>query len=682
MAEREARVRLNLSAAGFTSSLKEVEKKAREFGDAVEDIGESASKASAKTSRFAQAWSTSLTAAKSSLLETGSALKGMLSQAATFGGAIGIGAALKQTTELQARYQQVAFTMERATGKAVAWAEVQSAASGAAERNARSGTEMAEAIEAVWSKTGDKGAALGSLDAIATAMNATGKSAAELGTIVGVLQKKFGMGGTELTAGLSAVIGAADRGGITLSQLSEDFDELGSIAKAAGQDGADGLQRVLGFANRVNLDVKDMSETLAGLDQLFEKLRQTPVLEGLAGAGGFKAALGDVTKTGDAMLRVRGLLEAAGGKGAGGFAKFQKQALEGEFTGREEGYAFKALADPFAAAYQEALKSGKDSKAATRAGLDAFDASLAKMAKSGTDWATLQKQSAAAMETPQAKLRAAVQAFTKSFEDPRIVRAIRDLAASLPQLAESLAKVVTWAAGNPFGAVSATLAASVVKDVTMANIKGSIEKAIAGQGSKLSLAGVVAITGAFTMGFGVGEAIANAVFDALTGKESRTIVGNVGSVASAAGESPDQVRKRLVAAQAEANRLERGPSVFSGAGVSEAFEGTMAGLAKLGSKVGLVDDPGTLTTSRSRALTDTYSTIDELRAILAEKERGGPPREDAGKTLQRPADKLSGASEKLDRAAERLERLSGAGGGRGSNGLSPAPGTSPGSEPR
>lgn len=693
MAEREAKVRLNLASAGFLSSLKDLQKAAKEFEGAVADIGEGAAKSSKKASAFGEIWKSSLSAAKNSLSELGGSLKSTLTQAATLGGALGVGAALKQTTELQDRYQQLAFRIERATGSAVEWTQIQSAASEAATRNGRTSAEMADAMEAVWQKTGDKSAALGSLEAIAVAMNATGRSGKELGDIVGVMQKKFGVSGPELTQGLTAVISAADQGGMSLEQMAEDFEEFGSIAKLAGQSGAEGLQRVLGFANAVNKDVANMSETLTGLDQFFEKMRQTTVLEGLGEAGGFKSAIKDVTTTGDAVERLRRVMGRAGEKGKDAFSKFQKQATEGEFTGREEQSAYKKLSEPFTKAYQEALAAGKNSKAATEAGLAAFDASIEAMSKSTSDWTAIQKQSARGLESPQAKLRQAVQEFTKAFEDPRIVQAIRDLAQDMPRLAQAFAGFVKWAAGNPLAGIGAIIAAKVGTDVANAQISEALSKAISGESKKLSLGGIVALTGSFAVGFGVGEAIANAVYDALSGKEDRNRMEGIQSVVGAGRSSPEQIRAEIAKQEAklqgqkdDLHGLRWGTKGLSIEGATNAFDEAMGGLAWAKGKITGEEVP--FETANMRSIRDTEGTIEELKALLARKEAAAgqvsseapPPGKLMSSAFDRPADKFSSAADKISRAADRIAEAGGMGSG-GNNGLPATPGNSSGSNP-
>src|SRR5688572_13116897 len=123
--ERDARVKLELAAGGMLSMLRMLEKQAKELADKMEGVGEKTEKAEKKISPALASMKKGLGEAKKSLGEVGSTIKSTLGQAATLGGALSLGHGVTQAVQLQNSYRQVAHSIERATGKAVAWQDVQ-----------------------------------------------------------------------------------------------------------------------------------------------------------------------------------------------------------------------------------------------------------------------------------------------------------------------------------------------------------------------------------------------------------------------------------------------------------------------------------------------------------------------------------------------------------------------------
>src|SRR3954470_3556978 len=108
MADRDAKVRLNLAANGFLTQLQQLRQASLEFEKAVEGIGDGAEKTGKKMAVLGNAAKAGLGAAKSSLAELGSSLKSTLTQVATLGGALSSANAMRGAVEITKTYKDIA----------------------------------------------------------------------------------------------------------------------------------------------------------------------------------------------------------------------------------------------------------------------------------------------------------------------------------------------------------------------------------------------------------------------------------------------------------------------------------------------------------------------------------------------------------------------------------------------
>lgn len=655
-AEREARVRLSLVAGGFLGGLQQVSAQTRTM-------------LATLASASGKAAMAGLSNVKTTLAEMGSGLKSTLATAATFGGAFGVGAAIKQGAELQSRYKDIAFSIERATGQAIRWELVQRKLETTADQHQRRTSELADAFEAIREKSGDASLAMESLGTVATVMNATGKNAKELGDIVGVLGKKFGIGSKDIGPALAQIMSVAKGGTVTFEQLAEDLDELGSIAVQAGLKGSDGFRQILGMVEKTAPGVKDMSETLAGLDQLTEKLRQTPVTEGLFKSIGKQKVSEEFLAAGDAVQRLGVLLKQAGESGK--FGSFMREALETEFTGREERQAFMTLAKPFQDAFQEARAQGKDAKEASLAGRKAFDEAVGKMGKGALTYERLVKEAGERADDPQRKLAKAMETFAQEFTKPEALEAMNDLAKSLPKVAQLFAKLTSFAVNNPLlavgGAVGAKVGLSFASGLltqagatigTAAAVR--IKAAAAATGPWKAAGAALGIAAAAWLGFELGKAQIDKaaegqrkIVSSLAGATTSAEVAAAGGSQKSKEKALQTLRERIELAERE--KKETRESVLNkvtfgaAAGVQETFAGGDDQLAK------------------------AKAAAKQLEESLSKGSKGG--------------DKAAAALERTAKAAESaalaMAKMKPPGsGGEGANGLPPSPGNGPGYMPR
>lgn len=527
MAEKEAKVRLSLSGGGFLSGM-------RSIADDVKRSGKSIG--ASLTAALKEPLSKGLDAVRESVKGTVGQIGGLAQTAAGLLGGISIGSGAAEAFELAEAYRVAAARLSDLSDEGVTAAEVQKRIETAAVEYKRTSQELATAMDAVREKSGNATLAMESLPIIAEAMNATGRDAQQLGQIVGTLAKKWGI--TEMDQVREALVKVIDvtKGGkIKFEELAEDLDELGSIAKNAGMNGMDGFTTALGIAGKIAPNVNaSISEVLAGMDQLSEKMRQTSVVEGLGDAGekASKKFWASFYADQSAVGRLRMLLEKAGQSGKLG--DLMQVAKNTEFTGREERAAFEALANPFLEAFGDVKQTGKVAKDATSKGLAAFDRAIEVMSMSTTNWDEVVKKSKDTQESTAAKVRSVQEIWRQTFTDPKMIGAMAELADVAPKVVRGLASMVSIAVNHPLlslagftagkAAVSGlgAIAGSAMSKAASAGFTGLGEMiaADAAKSGKWSAAGKsVGVVAAGILAFEVGKEVANWVADLIEAKQ-------------------------------------------------------------------------------------------------------------------------------------------------------------------
>jgi hypothetical protein len=613
-----------------------------------------------------------------SLRATASTVQSLVAAGAGLAGGFGVATAAQGAMDLDVRFGVAADAVERTTGKLVNSREMLEKVTLAASKTSRTQMELADAFEAVFAKTGDADLAMNSMETIGQVMNTTSHSAAELGAVVGTLQKKWGITGVEeQRAALARLVDMSDRGIVRFEELAEDLEEIGSIAKHGGfGEGMAGFDAAIGMAEAIAPQVnRTISEVLTGMDQLTEKMRQTPVVQGLVDAGGKagKEFWDDFLAEGDAVNRIEKLLEHAGSKG--NLDKFMNVGLETEFTGREERAAFQSVALPFQKAYDDAREAGASAKDATAAGVTAYRAALEKMAGSTAEWATIQTQSATTQESTAAKMRDAQRQWQEAFSDPKFLTAMNQLAKALPDLAAAAADLVSFVVDNPA--------------MSLAGAVGG--KALLSGGT--SMVGELAAAGLKRGADGVGKRIADVMGKNEAWGKIGGIMGKATGTAAAAfiayelgkvaidhfmGQDLDKGNRALNAAATGGAEAISGTTAGRRRALTEArsalsdlkTEGPGALTSAAGWVANLVDDSiPTAGDAHQDAIRRTEETIRALEASLAKGSKGG---EQAGASMV-------GLAREADETAKALRKMRGGG---AENGL-PAPASgAPGFAPR
>lgn len=677
MAERAAKVRLELHSAGFLTMMRQVERSAKELGDHIEDIGEASASADRKVTPLMGSLKKGAGAAKDSMVELGRQLKSTLAQAATLGGALGVGAAVKEATDLQQQYRNVAFSLELASGKAVEWQQVQRAVEDAADQTAQRLGPLTGAFD-VLARAGGLDFAKQQLELVGTAATATGNDVALLANLAGDLRQKFGLSGEAMKGAFASVLEAGAKAGITGEQLGDEMGSIASAGQAAGLKGAEGLNVLLATLSKVRPKVKDIAEAGQGIEQTFERLSDPGFFQNIEKAAGVKLRV-DVEST-DVTERLRKVL------GAGVKARAELFAAT---TGREELAALKALADPFTEAFETARAAGDGVTEATKKGIDAYDAALKKAAESTGDFAKLQKQATDNLDDPKRQLDQAINNFTKAFQKPEAIEAINKLAKAMPQFADLLADVVSFGTSHPLltgaGFIGAKVGGAAVGSMA-GDLAGGLFSRAGGVGTKIgeSAGDSLVTTASKHSGWaGVGASIGATAAAAIA---AAVVVDQAGKLEKETGGQASRTAKRVLSSLPG---FDKSGSFDAGQAFEDVVDyatnpfGTLKKFIKQGRSVegdlrhfdvhaeGRMD-------AAARSEANARRQAEAEAAIAADKAL-----RDVSKSGGRSNEVMNRFASAGERAIRVLNGLGSAGGrGDGTNGLPPAPGTLPGSYPR
>lgn len=509
MADKDARVRLNLAAAGFLSSMQGLVKQSEALASAVEEIGGESEKTSRKASGFFTVMKAGASGARSAVGELVGHLKQAVMMGATLGGALSIGGAIHSAMAATKSYKDLAFAVRVGTGEAVGWQDVQRDIESGADRWKVRIDGVKGAYESVFQETGNMKFSAAAADSVAMAHVATGKSMETLGSIAGLLNDKFGITEAGLNDTLAAAIELGNKGGVSLEDLGGQLGELGAVAKTAGLTGEGGFRKMVGMLNIADGPMKNIKQSLRGLNSLFTDLADPDRAKAMEKALGIKLTDKDGSVRGDALERV---LAKTRGK---------QSELAKVFSGQELRLVTD-LGKSFAKTFEE---TKGDVQTKTAAALEAYRASIDQAAKVGFTGADLQKEAGARLGDQQRSMDQALNDFQKVFERPEMVRAVDQLAGAAPKLAKLMGGLVSYATEHPALAATGVVGAVAAKG------------ALAGAGEKIGES-IIGAAGEFAKkAFGrsvatsAGETFAGAAFSPSWG----AVFGGAFALAAAAG---------------------------------------------------------------------------------------------------------------------------------------------------
>jgi hypothetical protein len=658
MAEKDAKVRLNLAASGFLAQLQALSKASKEFEHAVEGIGEGAEKTERKLGAFAQAGKAGMGAVKSSLADLGSTIKSTLTQVATLGGALSMAGAAHSANEVVKGYKDLAFAISAGTGEVMTWQQVQKDIEGTSARWKRGNSEMSESYRALWDDIGDAGFAGAGIESVAKHATAGAGSVKALTNIVGQLKEKFDIPSEGIDDALAAVISMGNKGGASVEDLGEKIGMLGASAKQAGLEGGAGLERMVAMLNLADGVTGNFRKSLKAVTGITDQLGDPDKLKAISKE--LKIGLVDKKTNKPFAHALEMILAKSGGK---------QEVLAKVFSGEEL-----KLVTEFGKTYAKAFDSMKgDVKAKTNAGLAAFNDALHQAGQSTLTSAQVDAEAKKRLTDSDRQVAEAMNRLQVAFTKPEMVAALEKLAEVAPKVADALATILGVAVEHPKAAAAALvggkLAGAALPVVGGVLAKKALEKA-AGTGvgvaaragatravGMLGPAGAVAAAGA--AGFAVGAVTANAAADHRWDKKNSRMLGLSDATIdarNAMGGSEEQKHAAAAAlrAQITASRKSQGGM----GGLMDAIYNTGAQVVSSGYR-----DPQRVAQEKAS------KQLEQLERSFGKSAVQG----------DRVAQTFSRLAESLDRVDNVFSKY---GGGNGTNGLPPNPGDMSGSAPR
>jgi hypothetical protein len=587
MSVREASIRVNMKAQGFLSGLRQLLQSAE-------------TTATKMGTSFKNAVGPSFTAgikkSKDALKDLGSGVKENMKNVATLGGAIGTGALINNAMQLQEIYGQVAFQLERSTGKAHSLAEVQNYVTSSARKTKRTHEELGNAMAVMLDRGADPTFAIQSLEAVGHVMNVTGKESEKVGRLLAGMQIKYGLNAQQASSMMDEVLVTQSAGKLSLEEYMEDFNEFGSVAKTAGLGGIKGLQFMLGMITKMGPALNGSTgEVSAGLDILFERLRDVGIVENI-----FKTAAPGVKfdkKQFVALDNAVDQLEALSKGGPKVMAAFKES-----FTGREETAAIEAMMGSYFKTYNEQIGKGvKD----TQSHLDAMEdlrIDFDDMTKPIAEQGKIAEQSARIQETGSAKVRSAMNILSEAMTKPQMLEAIDSLAENMPTLASGFAKIIGFVVKHPLlaaggfaaGKVGLSFASGALGEAG-SKIGGAAAKSIATQavamGPWKTAGAALGIAAVAYLAYKGGEALIDSMYEARSKEHGAAVGAEASAFATAGGTNMVKKEQELQGIRAQLAKAKEEQSSVGGM-ASDAANSFFAALAGAGAAVGLNDDVG------------------------------------------------------------------------------------------
>lgn len=644
MSIREAAIRVNMKAQGFLSGLRQI---LQESNTTAEKMGNKFKVA------LGGSFKAGIESSKNALKDLGSGIKETMSNVATLGGAIGTGAMINNAVQLQEVYSQVAFQLERATGKAHSLGQVQSFVTNAAKETKRTHEELGTAMAVMLDRGTDPTFAIQSLQSVGHVMNATGKEANQVGRLLSGMSIKFGLNGREAAGMLNQVLDASGRGKLSMEEYMEDFNEFGSIAKTAGFGGKEGLGMMLGLISKLGPALNGSTgEISAGLDILFERLRDVGIVEGIIKQAkpSMKFDKNAFSALGDAQQKMEYLAKA----GPDAMALFRES-----FTGREETAAIEAYMGPYFTTMQSELKKGKKKTEAHLESMKVLRSSQADLKKPMAAQGDVMKQSAKIQETSTAKVRSAMNILSEAMTQPQMLDAIDSLAKNMPTLASGFAKLIGFVIKHPVLAGGMALGGKA--GLSFASGMLSEAGANIGKSAAQSIAADVAAVGPWkSAGLALGVAAAayiayeggKKLIDAMYESQGKELGGAVSSEAQASavagGKNLSAKESALASIRDQIKKAKEEQSGFSGT-MAGAANSTFGMLAGIGGSMGITDEVK-FTDSRADSVAKLEAAERELQASI-EKQKNST------NGVARSGDKAASSLELLSESANKFAKI-------------------------
>lgn len=649
MASKEASLKVTIKNQSFLAGMRQIVRKTVSSG---QEMG------AALTKSLKEPIKAGISSAKKSLQELGSGIKDTMKSVGTLGGAIGGASLVANALELQGLYGQVAFEMERATGKSYSVAQAQAVIASAANKTKRTHEEMATAMKTMLDRGADPTFAIASMESVGHVMNVTGQDAERLGRLMAGVSSKYGLSGKEGAAMLDRIVGTASRGKLQMEEFFEDFNEFGSLAKGAGLEGSQGLNTMLSMIEQMGPKLNGTtSEVSAGLEILFERLRDAGTMERIFKEAGATAGKMKFNRDQFSSLNIAvdqaEYLTRAGPKAM--------KAFRAEFTGREEKAAFDAMFKPYFDKLNSELKAGTKEATAHQKAVEEMRDHQKKLGDPMANQGKVLSQSARAQQTATAKMRDAMNKLSEAMTKPEMLDAINSFSENLPKLASVVASALGFIAKNPMLAMGAYAGARV----GLSFASGALMSA----GAKIGTAAATAIrtkaaaVGAWgvagrAMGVAAGAAIAyymgqqaiKNMYEQRDKELGGAVVGEARAAAVAGSKNLTAKEAELKSVQAQIAELKANQSSWGGWASNTANQTFGAIAGGLGMTDGYTD-------TRADSLAKLEAAERQLEASITKQKEGANLAADGSKELAASAKEAAKATREVAAAMKGLGGL-------------------------
>lgn len=680
MSERNAKVRLELAAAGFLSMMKQLEAESGKLAKELEGIGKESEKAEKKLHPMLQSAKKGLGAARSAASGLGSTLKSTLTTALTLGGALSLGGGIKTALTITDQYKHIAFAIRTGTGEAMRWEQVQETVQGTAKRWSRANDEVAASYHSLFQNTGNLEFAKKATDEISKVATATGTAIEPLRNLAAELHNKFGITNDDLAETLAHMVQLGNQGDTSLEQLGSKMGEIGASAKLLGLEGRDGLQHVVGMLNVATRGGGNFEKALQGVAGLLDQLADPKRVKELEKQ--LKVKL--TTEDGGVDQRaIQKIIEGTGG---------QRELLAKVFSGDQ----LKFLTD-FGSIYNKAFDEAEGSfKQRSEAAAKAFEAAVQEETKQRLTAADMEEEAKRRREDVSRKLTDVMNTFVDAFAKPETIAAMEKVVDRLVKFDKAIGPIVDFAVNHPLLAGAAFMGASpamafgqsMAGDAASAGLKRllkmgkgeakTIAKTFATEAAKSGAWSAAGSTIGSTFSRFAGSRFARIAGPALAGyiayeitksaidKRIKTKETNqndiVGAEVQAHAARASGNRAQMI--EAEKNLREKITKMREDQdGFGGGFDKLMGGLVTIMPKA-LGGDPN-FVSPEQQMLSNARQELRQLQEALKEGAGSG---ENAAGALDKTAASAANLANQLDNVMRSV-----GGGGRGSNGLPSAP---------
>jgi hypothetical protein len=366
----------------------------------------------------------------------------------------------------EAQFKKLSFAIRAGTGDMVAWTEIQKRAHVVAKETAQSSDELGAVMAEAFHETGNVEFMFNSIDQVAKVATATKEPIETLGRVANQVQKQFGVAGENMGSALTTAFSAANRGGLTLDEMSEKLGLIGANAKEAGLTGEAGFEKMIAIMNLSKDAMGSLRKGIPAVAGVFDTLGT----KAERAKTFMKLGIDPSSVKGDITKQIEAVLAKTGGN---------RDKLSAAFQGPQ----LQLLADlgkNYAATFS--ATSG-DVKSKTAAANAAFEDALAKAGKSAVSYADMQAEADKNMQSNGAKMQLALEELRQAFAQPEFIGAMKSLMGTMPKLAEVIAKVVGFAAEHPVAAGTLALGGVAGQGFASSAVSGFMAAAFAKGGT-------------------------------------------------------------------------------------------------------------------------------------------------------------------------------------------------------